>query len=125
MSINQGTSPLALKKLGKAKGYELVCVNIHNSIFVQEAYYSRFDINDNCLERLWPKEYEFLQIYQLFDGTLALHGPTMLQWHGVSIRQDKIQVLPSYLRFLTYTKGPFQRLIQRVYLFWLRFPNLT
>lgn len=123
MSINQSASPLALKKLGKAKGYELVCVNCHNSIFVKESYYSLFGIEDNSLERLWPKEYEFLQIYQLFDGTLVLHGPAMLGWHSAPIRQDKIQVLPRYLRFMTYTKGPFRRFVQRVYL-WLYRRNL-
>lgn len=40
------------------------------------------------------------QIYQLFDGTLVLHGPAMLGWHDAPIREDKIQVLPRYLRFL-------------------------
>jgi hypothetical protein len=124
MSVNQGASPLALKKLGKAKGYELVCMNIHNSIFVQEPYYSRFGINNNSLEQLWPKEHEFTQMYILFDGTLVLHGRAMLEWQVVPIRQEKIQVIPKYLRFLRYTKGPIRRFIQRVYL-WLYRRKLT
>jgi hypothetical protein len=116
MSVYQGASPLALKTLGKQKGYELLSINIHNSIFVREKYYPAFNIRDNCLDRLWPKEYPFIQMYVLFDGTLVLHGSPMLPWHDAPIRQDKIQVLPRYVRFLTYTKGPLRRFIQRAYL---------
>jgi hypothetical protein len=120
MSVNQGASPLALKKLGKAKGYELVCVNIHNSIFVRESKYSLFGIKNNNLELLWPKEHKFNQIYVLFDGTFVLHGRAMLEWQCVPIHQNKIQVIPKYMRFLRYTKGPFRRFVQRVYLYLYR-----
>lgn len=118
MAVYQGSSALALNKLAKAKGYELVAQTLLNSIFVQEAYYASFGIQDNSLDRLWPKENKFTQLSVLYDGTLVLHGPAQLPWHNALIRQDRLQVLPPYLRFLTYTRGPLHRVVQRVYL-WL------
>lgn len=118
MAVYQGSSALALRKLGKAKGYALVAQTRLNSIFVQEDYFESFGIQDNSLDRLWPKENKFLQVYVLYDGTLVLHGPTQLPWHGVSIRPDRLQVLPRPLRFLTYSREPMRRLAQRIYL-WL------
>jgi hypothetical protein len=49
MSVYQGSSLLAMVELGKAKGYELVCVTTFNALFVRADYFPLFHIPDNAL----------------------------------------------------------------------------
>src|SRR5207302_7194236 len=51
--LKQGASLLALSRLGKAKGYELISVLTSNAFFVKAEYFPRFGIEDNSPQALW------------------------------------------------------------------------
>lgn len=99
MKINQGSSLLSLTKLGEKKDYELVAVTEINAIFVKKQYFKLFGIKDNSLSSMYVDKKYQTRIFQLFDGTLVLNGCSSLIWHGIRIKQKKIQVLPRFLRF--------------------------
>ncbi|MFX1555199.1 MAG: hypothetical protein ACFFBV_14840, partial [Promethearchaeota archaeon] len=98
MKVNQGNSLLALVKLGKEKGYELVASTNINAIFVKKKYFELFNIEDNSIETLHEESRFITQIFQLYDGTLILDGFNKLNWHNLEISQKKIQVLPKIFR---------------------------
>ncbi len=98
-SKNHGTSLLAMNKLAKRKGYELICVNAENAFFVDKKYFPLFGIKDNSIASL--KYYrEPLQVFQLFDGTLVFQGEPhhSLVWYSLPVDFNKLQVLPKFIR---------------------------
>jgi hypothetical protein len=106
MKVQQGSSLLALNELAKAKGYALVCVTELNAIFVRAEFFPAFDIVDNSLDSLHKDTQYLTQVFQLYDGTLVWHGCKRLLWHGVPIKDDRMQVLPPHLRFLVDPELP-------------------
>jgi hypothetical protein len=93
----QGSSPAALVKLAKEKGYELIAVTWSNLLFVDRAYYSLFGIPDNSLEVMRDEPPNYVSFG--YDGTVLLHGRCALEWHpGLRLEASKIQVLPRMLR---------------------------
>jgi hypothetical protein len=92
-TVNQGSSLLSLYKLAKKKLYELICVTDFNAIFVDEPYFSRFEITDNAPTAINHDQKYLTHVFQLFDGTLVWRGNTRLLWHGVDIDPEKMQVL--------------------------------
>lgn len=97
-SIRHGHSILSLEKLGKEKGYELICINADNAFFVDEKYYSLFNIKNNSISEL--KHYnEPLQIFQLYDGTLVYYGYQNLHYYDIPMNFNKrFQMVPKSLR---------------------------
>ena len=121
MTVQQGNAPLSLVKLGRRKGYELVCVTEYNLIFVKADLLSVFAIADNSLARLRPPAKDQPHIFQLFDGTFVVGGMELMFWHGIPIRQEKFQVLPKiFRRFPPRSKNPLMRLLKRCWLFLYR-----
>lgn len=119
MKINQGSSLRSIVKLGAEKGYELVATTELNAFFVRREYFGLFSIEDNSVDKIRPySEYESY-IFQLFDGTLVLRGNTKLCWHGIDIRQDKIQVIPYFLRHL-FTDSFFKKVLYKVWVFFYK-----
>ena len=51
-----GSSALALDRLARSKGYSLVACTIANCIFVRDALFPLFDIPDNSVATLMPRE---------------------------------------------------------------------
>lgn len=98
MKVNQGSSLLSLTTLGKRKNYELVAVTEVNAIFVNKQYFKLFGIESNSLSSMHVDKKYYTRIFQLYDGTLVLNGCSSLIWHGITIKQKKIQVLPLFLR---------------------------
>ncbi len=93
---NKSNSPAALVRLGKEKGYELICATRINLLFVCKEYYELFGIQDNSLEVMRDED-EVTSLFVGFDGSVLLEGPAGLQWH----RGEKIkfqQPLPRFLR---------------------------
>lgn len=80
-NTNMGSSVLALYKLGKKKGYELICCTATNSIFVLKELFDMFNIEDNSPERLMQKEH-FTYVISTYEGLLLFsRKPT---YSGVS-----------------------------------------
>jgi hypothetical protein len=113
MKVNQGSSLLALYKLGEQKGYKLVACTDVNAVFVLKRYFKLFNIEDNFPEKIMPKKY-LTYFYQLYDGTIKLEGCKRLLWHGVDFDDKDIQILPKCFRhFSTWHLSILAKLYKR------------
>jgi len=99
MNVFQGSSLLALVRLGIQKGYELVSVVGVNAVFVKKELFSLFEIKDNSPESLYTDKSAYTRLFQLYDGTLVLSGCDMLLWHKKKIRAEDIQIVPQRKRY--------------------------
>lgn len=99
MNVFQGSSLLALVRLGKQKGYELISVIGVNAIFVKKELFSLFEIEDNSPDSLYTDKSAYTRVFQLYDGTLVLSGCDMLLWHKKKIRAEDIQIVPHRKRY--------------------------
>lgn len=97
-SINQGASLLSLVELGKDKGYELVSVLRFNAIFVRAEYYPLFGIESNSAESLRTDLEAVTYLFSGYDGRIFLRGCCHLPWHGVALKESRMQRLPGFLR---------------------------
>ena len=115
-SVTQGSSLLALVELGKEKGYELVSVLPFNAFFVRAEYFPLFEIEDNSPATLRKSLEDITYIFSGYDGKVFLRGSQNLPWHGIKIKQSRIQVLPKMLRKFPsdYTKT--ENILWHVYL---------
>lgn len=73
-ALGWGSSLKAMVELGKKKGYELVYAYVCNAVFVKKELFPLFEVIDNrpeaLVEPFWPKT----RWFQLYDGTIVLHG---------------------------------------------------
>ncbi len=97
-SIKQGAGLLPLVELGKAKGYELISVLSLNAIFVKKEYFPGFHIESNAPEVLRTNLNEITYLFSGYDGKIFLQGSCRLPWHGIELKESKIQHLPAFLR---------------------------
>ena len=95
--VNQGCSLLALQRLGKERGYELVCATEWNALFVREEYFGLFHIADNSLNAMYQPQMNG-RIFHGYDGTIHVVGMPALMWHGVELTFENFQVLPPHRR---------------------------
>lgn len=98
MSVNHGSSLLAMIDLAKRKGYELVATTEWNAFFVREDLFPLFGIQDNDIDAMHSAGRFESRLFQLYDGTLVLGGCTHLVWKGIPIHQNDVQILPVALR---------------------------
>ncbi len=96
--VTKGSGLRAMVDLGNAKGYSLVCVNNVNAIFVDAKYFDLFGIEDNSPEALRSDENQITYLIVGYDGEIELLGNQRLPWHRMQIQQQKIQMLPRFLR---------------------------
>lgn len=121
MSLNQGNSIRAMVRLGKTKGYELVCLTDANAIFVQREDFAKFNIEDNSPEAMHDDSEYRMVLYQLYDGTLKLEGCRRLVWHKWPISAEGPQILPKPLRkYIGIKMGFFRRQFYKLYRSWYR-----
>lgn len=95
---NQGSSLLALDQLARAKGYQLVCVLPWNAFFVDEKYFAKFEIADNKPQAMRKDHSQITWVFSGYDGSVHLAGAKRMPWHGLSISEREIQVLPRFLQ---------------------------
>lgn len=103
-SVRHGCSLAALVELGLEHGYTLVETTLFNAFFVPDSLYQknlRELVPDNSIEAL-HELYMSTSLYQLYDGTLKLHGCKKLLWHRIPITETQIQVIPSAKRSFPY-----------------------
>ena len=116
--VMQGNSLLALTKLGKQKGYELVATTLCNGFFVKKEYFHLFDIADNSITEIWDTEKPAPRMFQLFDGTLALTEGFKLNWSRNYVDRLDLQKVPKFLRHFhdaTGVMGVVHRVVRKVY----------
>ena len=109
---NQSSSPAPLVRLGKEKGYELICVTGCNLLFVDERYFENFHIPDNSLEVMRDED-EVTHVFLGFDGSLLVDGPALHRWHGLKLNIG--QPFPRILRGYPPNYTKLQRLLFRVW----------
>jgi hypothetical protein len=115
MHLSQGCSLMSLVKLGKAKGYELVAVTHSNGIFIEASYYPFFRIEDNSLFALRVDEKAVTYLFSGFDGKIFLRGCNRLPWHGLSLKEYRIQALPWFLRCYPTNYNFFQKILAKIH----------
>lgn len=96
--VSQGSSLLALTRLAKSKGYELVGTTSWNAFFVKRRYLHLFGLTDNTPRTLMTDTSYISYYFQLFDGTIGLTGCDRTIWHNYKIHQKNIQEVPRLLR---------------------------
>jgi hypothetical protein len=109
--LNHSNSPAPLVRLGKEKGYELICVIGPNLPFVDQQYYSLFNVPDNSLDAL-RDDNEVTHIFIGFNGEVLVDGPADLRWHGLKMNLN--QTLPKMLRRYPPAYFLFQRIAFRI-----------
>lgn len=115
--IAQGSSLSALVALGRAKGYELVCVEGVNAFFVKSQYFNLFEIADNSVAVLRANPSAVTYLFVGYDGTIFLHGRQELPWHcKLPLKASSMQRLPKYLRKFSDSYNLFERMAFAVYL---------
>lgn len=97
-ALNQGASLLSLVELGKEKGYELICVLPFNAFFVRKRYFHLFQLESNTPQVLRTDLSAITYMFLGYDGKLFLRGACKMPWHGMALKESKMQPLPSYIR---------------------------
>ena len=97
-AVNQGASLLSIVKLGKEKGYELVCVMQFNAFFVRKEFYPLFGIACNDPEVLRTDLSVITYLFSGYDGQVFLHGACRFPWHETPMRPERMQYIPRFLR---------------------------
>lgn len=97
-ALNQGASLLSLFELGKEKGYELICVLPFNAFFVRKRYFHLFQLESNTPQVLRTDLSAITYMFLGYDGKLFLRGACKMPWHGMALKESKMQPLPSYIR---------------------------
>ena len=96
-TIRHGTSLSALYELVKDE-YLLIETTVFNAFFILKELYHQYDFY-----HVAPAPYTTIEelhecsmntsLYQLYDGTIKLHGCKKLLWHKLPIKEDDIQIL--------------------------------
>lgn len=115
--VTQGASLSALVELGKAKGYELVCVEGVNAFFVLAEYFPLFEIDDNSVTALRTDLSAVTWLFIGYDGTIFLEGKKAMPWHcKLPLKESRVQRLPKFLRKFSDSYNFFERAVFAVYL---------
>lgn len=115
--ISQGSSLSALVELGKAKGYELVCVEGVNAFFVKSQYFPLFEIDDNSIAALRVDTSAVTYMFIGYDGTIFLRGQQTMPWHcKLPLKVSSMQRLPKFLRKFSDSYSLFERIVFAAYL---------
>ncbi|MBI3631786.1 MAG: hypothetical protein HY219_02905 [Candidatus Staskawiczbacteria bacterium] len=100
MKVNQGSSILAVYRLGKKKGYELVAATDPNAFFVKKELFPLFNmkpIEEKDLVKFIP-ERNLFKLYQLFDGTIVSVGYNILDTFQVKLNFNNASPVPKIFK---------------------------
>ena len=113
--ISQGASLSSLVELGKEKGYELVCVLPFNAFFVRKQYFHLFEMESNEPEELRTDLSQVTYLFSGYDGKVFLRGACKQPWHGLELKESKMQTLPRFLRKFPGNYNLIQKILLRVF----------
>jgi len=95
-NVRHGSSLAALCELADQYHYVLVETTVYNAFFVKQEIYENTSIGEMVPDTSIEALHEVTmgtELYQLYDGTLKLHGCKKLLWHRQPIDEDRIQML--------------------------------
>jgi len=96
--IKQGSSVKSLTNLARKKNYKLVASTLTNLFFIDKYYESLIFEEIISIDDLIDDKDVTNYIFSGYDGSLLTARPLKLGWHKLEIKNEKIQILPSYLR---------------------------
>ena len=94
-TIRHGASLSALHELLE-KEYILIETTTFNAFFLSKEIYHKYNFKTLAPYSTIEELHECTMttaLYQLYDGTLKLHGCKKLLWHGMGIKEEDIQIL--------------------------------
>ena len=94
MSVQQGSSLLALVELAHTKGYCLATTTFGNAFFVDMAVFDQLGFKEPSMDEANPGTEYYTRLYQLYDGTIVLDGYQTLLWHNKPMDAAKMQLVP-------------------------------
>ena len=109
--IKQGSSAKSIIKLANTKNYELVASSDSNLFFIDKTYFNLVIKEKIYLEDLIDDTKIKNFIFSCYDGTLHTTKPVKLGWHKLEVKNEKIQILPKFLRYFSDDYNAFQKLI--------------
>ena len=109
--IKQGSSAKSLIKLAGKKDYKLVGSSFSNLFFIDKDYFNLVTEKEVLLEDLIDDHEIKNFIFSSYDGTLHTTKPLKLGWHKIELKNEKIQVLPKFLRHFPDDYNFFQKII--------------
>ena len=116
VAVSQGSSLKALTVLGKKKGYELAAVTHCNAIFIRADLYPLLKIADNRPETLRTDTSAVTYIFSGYDGRIILRGKKKFPWHGIVMKESRMQILPWFLRKYPENYNFLQHVVFNIYL---------
>lgn len=122
MKVNQGSSILAVYRLGKKKGYEFIAATDSNAFFVKKELFSLFNmqsIKEEDLAKFIPEKNLF-KLYQLFDGTIVSVGYNILDTFQVKLNFNNSSPVPKIFRMYPPAMSPVKSFLFRA---WRKFYN--
>ena len=108
--IKQGSSGKSLVKLAHEKRYELVASSLTNLFFIEQTYIDKIIKEKITLDDLIDDNDIKNFIFCGYDGTLHTTKPLKLGWHKLEIKNEKIQILPKFLRYFPDDYNLFQKI---------------
>jgi hypothetical protein len=114
-SVNQGASLLALTRLGRRKGYDLVCATHNNAIFVRSAYFPLLGISDNDPRSLREDVSAITYLFCGFDGTLFVTGREFVTGSSEVRIRHRVRQLPKIFRKYPPNLGLIPRVLYKFY----------
>jgi hypothetical protein len=112
----QGSSLLSIAKLGRTKGYELVCVTSGNAVFVDAKYFPLFEIDDNSVETMMTDLSSITHIFCGYDGAVFLRGCGKMPWQGIAYEESRVQQLPRWAQKVVNDRNVLRRKARKLYL---------
>ena len=109
--IKQGSSAKSLIKLAEKKDYKLVGSSFSNLFFIDKNYFNLVTEKEVLLEDLIDDHEIKNFIFSSYDGTLHTTKPVKLGWHKIELKNEKIQILPKFLRHFPDDYNFFQKII--------------
>ena len=109
--IKQGSSAKSLIKLAEKKNYKLVGSSFSNLFFIDKNYFNLVTEKEVLLEDLIDDHEIKNFIFSSYDGTLHTTKPVKLGWHKIELKNEKIQILPKFLRHFPDDYNFFQKII--------------
>ena len=109
--IKQGSSAKSLIKLAEKKNYKLVGSSFSNLFFIDKEYFNLVTEKEVLLEDLIDDHEIKNFIFSSYDGTLHTTKPVKLGWHKIELKNEKIQILPKFLRHFPDDYNFFQKII--------------
>ena len=108
-SVRHGSSLSALVELANEAGYTLIETTLFNAFFTLNELYEDHladEVHDTSIEALHEVT-TGTELYQLYDGTIKLHGCKRMLWHrSYTIDETRLQMVPSSERGFPFAPSP-------------------